>query len=91
MKGIVGGDSANVTILHKNLPLHMQPVLHQVAIKGKELDDAVKLLNKYEHVFVGSDCKVCRTNACDGHRINTATINRFHKASDEYTLLANRS
>ena len=46
-------------------------MLQQVAINGKELDDTDKLLNKYEHVVVGSDDKVGRTNACDSHRINT--------------------
>ena len=43
---LVAGASAKTPILHKDLPIHMQAVLQKVAIAGKELDDAVALLNK---------------------------------------------
>ena len=49
----------------------MQPVLLEAKMKGWELDDAVQLHNKHEHVFVGPDGRVGRTTAYDGHRVIT--------------------
>ena len=46
---LVAGASTKTPILHKDLPVHMQAVLQNVAIAGKELDDAVTLLNEYQH------------------------------------------
>ena len=68
---LVGGATTKIPILHTGLPNHMQPVLLEAKVEGSELGDAVQLLNKYEHVFVGPDDKVGRTTACDGHRIIT--------------------
>ena len=68
---LVGGAATKVPILHDGLPDHLQPVLLEAKVAGSELDDAVQLLNKYEHVFVGPDGRVGRMTACDGHRIIT--------------------
>ena len=68
---LVGGAMTRIPILHDGVPDHLQPVLLEAKVTGSELDDAVQLLNKYEHVFVGPGGRVGRTTACDGHRIIT--------------------
>ena len=42
-----------------------------IDIEGDELSRAVNLLKRYQDVFVGPDGKLGRTNACDGHRVDT--------------------
>ena len=50
---------------------HMKPVIQGIDIKGDELSQAVSLLKRYQDVFVGPDGKLGRTNACEGHRVDT--------------------
>ena len=50
---------------------HMKPVIQGIDIKGDELSQAVNLLKRYQDVFVGPDGKLGRTNACEGHRVDT--------------------
>ena len=78
---LVGGATTKILILHEGLPDPMQPVLLEAKVEGSECDDAIQLLNEYEHVFVGPDGKVGRISACDGHRRSPAHPTKVTKGT----------
>ena len=55
----------------EGLPPALQGMFKGHALTPEQLQEAAKLVNDYQHVFVGPDNKLGRTDACEGHRIDT--------------------